>query len=130
VPATALSGGEAQRVKLAKELGQTGKGRTLYLLDEPTRGLHPADVDRLMLLLNGLVDGGNAVCVVKHNPDLIASSPRRVSLPRRYQVQLNALVQDGDCAIDEEERHRHVERPVIACKQALKDRAEERPAGS
>jgi excinuclease ABC subunit A len=73
-PATTLSGGEAQRVKLAKELGRTGKGRTLYLLDEPTMGLHPADLDRLMVLLTGLVDGGNTVCVVEHNLDLISSA--------------------------------------------------------
>jgi excinuclease ABC subunit A len=73
-PATTLSGGEAQRVKLAKELGRSGKGAALYLLDEPTTGLHPEDVQKLMLLLQKLVDTGNTVCVVEHNLELIRAS--------------------------------------------------------
>jgi excinuclease ABC subunit A len=73
-PATELSGGEAQRIKLATELQRAQHGQTLYILDEPTTGLHPSDVERLMLQLNRLVDAGNTVLLVEHDMDVIAQS--------------------------------------------------------
>jgi excinuclease ABC subunit A len=73
-PATELSGGEAQRIKLASELQRAQRGRTLYILDEPTTGLHPSDVDRLMAQLNRLVGAGNTVIVVEHDMRVVASS--------------------------------------------------------
>ncbi|MCG2613329.1 excinuclease ABC subunit UvrA [Terrimonas sp. NA20] len=73
-PATELSGGEAQRIKLATELQRVGKGNTLYVLDEPTTGLHPFDVEKLMKQLHKLVDAGNTVIVVEHNMRVIAGA--------------------------------------------------------
>jgi excinuclease ABC subunit A len=73
-PANTLSGGEAQRIKLAKELARRTTGRTLYLLDEPTTGLHPADVARLLGVLQRLADGGNTVVVIEHNIDVIRAA--------------------------------------------------------
>jgi excinuclease ABC subunit A len=73
-PATELSGGEAQRIKLASELQRATRGNALYVLDEPTTGLHPVDADRLMVQLNRLVDAGNTVIVVEHTMRLVAGS--------------------------------------------------------
>lgn len=73
-PATELSGGEAQRIKLATELQRVQTGNTLYLLDEPTTGLHPSDVDKLMSLMHALVDAGNTVIVVEHDMDVVVGA--------------------------------------------------------
>jgi excinuclease ABC subunit A len=72
-PATELSGGEAQRIKLATELQRAQRGNGLYVLDEPTTGLHPSDVDKLMLQLDSLVAAGNTVIVVEHDMRVVAA---------------------------------------------------------
>lgn len=72
-PATTLSGGESQRVKLATELQRRSTGKTVYILDEPTTGLHFEDVNKLLLVLQGLVDKGNTVIIIEHNLDVVKS---------------------------------------------------------
>jgi excinuclease ABC subunit A len=79
-PATTLSGGEAQRVKLASELCKVATGRTLYILDEPTTGLHFADIEKLLEVLQRLVDAGNSVVVIEHNLDVIKTADRLVDM--------------------------------------------------
>ena len=79
-PSTQLSGGEAQRIKLATELSRASTGRTLYILDEPTTGLHMADVDRLIEMLQKLTDAGNSVLVIEHNLDVIKTADHIIDL--------------------------------------------------
>jgi excinuclease ABC subunit A len=79
-PATTLSGGEAQRVKLSRELSKKGTGKTVYILDEPTTGLHADDILKLLNVLNKLVEGGNTVIVIEHNMDVIKTADYIIDL--------------------------------------------------
>lgn len=94
-PATTLSGGEAQRVKLAKELARRSTGRTVYLLDEPTTGLHPADTARLLLVLQRLVDAGNTVIVVEHNLDFVKAADWVIDLGPEGGSEGGQLIAEG-----------------------------------
>ena len=94
-PATNLSGGEAQRIKLATELSRRATGKTLYILDEPTTGLHFEDIKRLLQVLNQLVDKGNTVLIIEHNLDVIKSADWVIDLGPGGGKQGGELVAEG-----------------------------------
>ncbi len=94
-PATTLSGGEAQRVRLSKELGKKASGKTLYIRDEPTTGLHFVDIEKLLHVLNGLVEMGNTVIVVEHNLDVIKSADYLIDLGPEGGEEGGSLVSYG-----------------------------------
>ena len=94
-PATTLSGGEAQRVKLATELSRRSTGKTLYILDEPTTGLHTADIHKLLGILQRLVDGGDTVVVIEHNLDVIKTADHIIDLGPEGGDQGGTIVAEG-----------------------------------
>ena len=94
-PATTLSGGEAQRVKLATELSRRSTGRTLYILDEPTTGLHTADIHKLLDILQRLVDGGDTVVIIEHNLDVIKTADHIIDLGPEGGNKGGTIVAEG-----------------------------------
>jgi excinuclease ABC subunit A len=94
-PSTTLSGGEAQRIKLAAELSRRDTGKTLYVLDEPTTGLHVADVDRLLEILQRLCEGGSSVLIIEHNLDVIKTADYIIDLGPEGGDRGGTLVASG-----------------------------------
>ena len=112
-PATTLSGGEAQRVKLSSELQKRSTGRTVYVLDEPTTGLHFEDIRKLLLVLGRLVDQGNSVLVIEHNLDVIKTSDWIVDMGPEGGSRGGMVVAEGtpeDVAAHAGQLHRRVPR--------------------
>ncbi len=94
-PATTFSGGEAQRIKLASELSRRSTGKTLYILDEPTTGLHSADVKRLLAILNQLVEGGNSMIIIEHNLDVVKSADYLIDMGPEGGLNGGQVVAEG-----------------------------------
>jgi len=94
-PAVTLSGGEAQRIKLSRELSKKSTGNTLYILDEPTTGLHAVDIDKLLNVLNSLVEKGNTVLVIEHNPDIIKSADYIIDMGPGAGIEGGTIVAEG-----------------------------------
>ena len=94
-PATTLSGGEAQRMKLASELHKRSTGKSFYILDEPTTGLHTEDISRLIKVLERFVDDGNTVLVIEHNLDVIKTADHIIDLGPEGGVGVEPLLRPG-----------------------------------
>ena len=109
-PATTLSGGEAQRIKLATELARRGTGRSFYILDEPTTGLHFVDGKKLLLVLNSLVDKGNTVLVIEHNLDVIKSADYVIDIGPEGGDEGGEIVAEGTPEIISETKKSHTGR--------------------
>ena len=110
-PSTTLSGGEAQRIKLASELSKRATGKTIYILDEPTTGLHFEDVRKLMEVLERLVEGGNTLIVIEHNLDVMKCADWIVDLGPEGGVRGGTIVATGtpeQLAAHPDELHRRV----------------------
>mgnify|MGYP000767311710 CR=1 FL=1 len=91
-PSTELSGGEAQRIKLAAELSRRSTGRTIYILDEPTTGLHFADVQKLIEILHRLAEGGNTVVVIEHNLDVIKTADYLIDIGPEGGMRVGTVI--------------------------------------
>ena len=119
-PAPTLSGGEAQRVKLSRELSKRSPGRTLYVLDEPSVGLHAADVHKLIEVLQRLVDSGNTVLIIEHNLDIIKVADHIIDLGPEGGDRGGYIVAEGTpeevCALDDSCTGQHL-RPFVCMKE-------------
>ncbi len=131
-PATTLSGGEAQRIKLAKELGRVATGRTVYILDEPTTGLHFADIQKLLNVLHRLVDAGNTVVVIEHNLDVIKTADYVIDLGPEGGDDGGRIVVEGtpeQVAEEESSFTGHYLRDLLAEEAEVESAPEREPEG-
>jgi len=132
-PATQLSGGEAQRVKLSAELSRRDTGRTLYLLDEPTTGLHYADVERLLAVLHRLVDHGNTVVVIEHNLDVLKTADWLIDLGPEGGAKGGYVIAEGtpdQLAANPESSTGQFLKPVLARRGRKPEKAAAKSNGS